>query len=144
MPEPTPQGDDVFRLVASEEPGFSIACYLRRIVINDGRLVVTAVDHRSQEAERARPFSASEQARLRQAVQRADFFSLPKTVGCFPTEATRHSLSVEAGGRTHTVLLYERGSHPTCATTARVTDRAFAVWQELQAAAAFAVSDSCK
>jgi hypothetical protein len=144
LQEPTPQARDTFRVVASEDPGMIPACYLRRVLISDGRIKVTAIDDQYEEAERARSLSAPELARLRRAVERSDFFSLPKTVGCFPTEAGEHSMFVESGERTHTVLLYERGSHPTCATSAQVTNRAFAVWQEILAAARFAVAKSCK
>jgi hypothetical protein len=122
LQEPTPRARGTFRVVASEDPGMIPACYLRRVLISDGRIKVTAIDDQYEESEHARSLSAPELARLRRAVGRADFFSLPKTVGCFPTEAGEHSIFVESGEQTHTVLLYERGSHPTCALRANMAE----------------------
>ncbi len=129
---------------ASEEPGMVPACYLRSVLISGGQIRVVAIDERYGESERVRRFSATELARLRRVVERVRFSSLPSKVGCLPTEASERYIVVNVNGQAHAVRVFERGNHPTCLSSAKVTDRAFAVWEEIQAAAAFAVSKTCR
>ena len=62
--------------------------------------------------------STAEVARLRKAVAMSHFFTLPEKVGCLPTEAAQRSIAVELSGHSHSVRLVERGSHPSCLSSA--------------------------
>jgi hypothetical protein len=133
-----------FSVRANQEVGMVPACYLRSVLISGGHIRVVFVDDRYQEAELVRAFEADELARLRRVVDRARFFGLPREVGCLPTEASERYIVVDEEHRAHAVRVFERGNHPTCLSSAEMTNRAFAVWDEIQAAASFAVSKGCR
>jgi hypothetical protein len=136
------QVDDSLKVVAGEDSQIP-NCYLRRILITDGKVVVELTDAEYRDVERTRELSADQLAEVRNAVVREKFFSLPKVLGCLTSATYERHVWVEIPGA-NTQWCYGTAVTAQAVHLRRRQDRGYKVWEAIRATAEFALGEACK